>query len=124
MWWVFLAVIGACTNATYFIANKTFLKTIDAYQLAGGSFLCTGFFLLIISFFNGIPEIGSQFIIAVTATTLLNIIATTLTFRALASSDISLAMPMLSFTPLFCCWCSRNYYYRDWLLCPQHCCRA
>jgi drug/metabolite transporter (DMT)-like permease len=101
MWWVFLAIIGACTNATYFIANKKFLRTVNANLLAGGSFFCTGLFLLFISCSKGIPATGSQFIFAVAATTLLNIVATTLTFRALASSDISLAMPMLSFTPLF-----------------------
>jgi drug/metabolite transporter (DMT)-like permease len=101
MWWVFLAILGACTNATYFIANKKFLQRINAFQLAGGSFLCSGLFLLILSFSTGIPVIGNQFIIAVVASTLLNIVATTLIFRALSSSDISLAMPMLSFTPLF-----------------------
>ena len=101
MLWILLAIIAACTNATYFIANKKFLQRINAYQLAGGSFLCTGFFLLIITIFKGIPAIGNQFIFAVSITVLLNIVATTLIFRTLASSDISLAMPMLSFTPLF-----------------------
>lgn len=101
MFWVILAVIAAFTNATYYIANKKFLQIMDPNILAATGFIFTSVMLLGISFFQGIPSIGSQFLFAVLATTLLNILATTLTFRTLASTDISLAIPMLSFTPLF-----------------------
>lgn len=101
MFWAILAGIGACTNAAYYIANKKFLERLDPNLLAAAGFLCTSFFLLTISLLNGIPVIGPRFFLAVAATSVLNIIATTLTFRALVSSDISLAVPMLSFTPLF-----------------------
>lgn len=101
MSWAILAGIAACTNAAYFIANKNFLKRLDPNVLASAGFLCTSLFLLLIAILNGIPVIGPWFFPAVAATTVLNIIATTLTFRALVSSDISLAIPMLSFTPLF-----------------------
>jgi len=101
MFWALLSGIGACTNAAYYIANKKFLERLDPNLLAASGFLCTALFLLVISCVSGIPVIGAQFMIAVVATTLLNIIATTLTFRALRSSDISLSVPMLSFTPLF-----------------------
>jgi len=101
MFWALLAGTGACTNAAYYIANKKFLERLDPNLLAASGFLCTAFFLLGIAAFTGIPAIGSQFILAVIVTSLLNILGTTLTFRALTSSDISLAVPMLSFTPLF-----------------------
>jgi len=101
MFWVILAIIGACANAAYYIINKKLLQTIDAYVLAGGTFLSTAFFLIILSLIWGIPSLGALFIPAVLATSFLNILATTLTFRALKSSDISLAIPMISFTPLF-----------------------
>jgi drug/metabolite transporter (DMT)-like permease len=101
MLWALLSGIGACTNAVYFIANKKFLKTLDPNFLAASEFLCASFFLLGISCIHGIPVIGPGFLGAILVSTLLNILATILTFRALASSDISLAVPMLSFTPLF-----------------------
>ncbi|HII98052.1 MAG TPA: EamA family transporter [Methanoregula sp.] len=101
MFWAVLAGIAACTNAAYFIANRNFLKRLDPNLLASAGFLCTSFFLLAIAIIHGIPALGPQFLLAVAITTVLNIIATTLTFRALVSSDISLTIPMLSFTPLF-----------------------
>jgi drug/metabolite transporter (DMT)-like permease len=101
MFWALLAGIGACTNAAYFIANKRFLERIDPYVLAAAGFLATSFILLALSLLQGIPAIGPDFWFAALATTVLNILGTTLTFRALKSSDISLAIPMLSFTPLF-----------------------
>jgi drug/metabolite transporter (DMT)-like permease len=101
MFWAFLAGIGACTNAAYFIVNKRFLEQLDPYPLAASGFLFTALFLLVLSFINGIPAIGPEFFFAVAATTFLNIIGTILTFRALSSSDISLSIPMLSFTPFF-----------------------
>lgn len=101
MFWAILSGIGACTNAAYFIANKKFLEKLDPNLLAASGFFCTSVFLLTLAVFNGIPVIGPRFLLAAIITTLLNVIATTLTFRALSSSDISLAVPMLSFTPLF-----------------------
>jgi drug/metabolite transporter (DMT)-like permease len=101
MLWALLSGIGACTNAAYYIANKKFLERLDPNLLAASGFLFTSFFLLAIAFINGIPALGPGFFRAVIISTLLNILGTTLTFRALSSSDISLAVPMLSFTPLF-----------------------
>jgi drug/metabolite transporter (DMT)-like permease len=101
MLWALLSLTGACTNAVYFIANKEFLKRLDANVLASCGFLATSVFLLVLALATGIPPAGPGFVTAAIATTILNIIATTLTFRALATTDISLAIPMLSFTPLF-----------------------
>jgi drug/metabolite transporter (DMT)-like permease len=101
MFWALLSGIGACTNAAYFIVNKKFLERLDPYPLAASGFLFTSLFLLTLSFLHGFPSLGPDFFIAALATTILNIFGTILTFRALSSSDISLSIPMLSFTPLF-----------------------
>jgi drug/metabolite transporter (DMT)-like permease len=101
MFWAILAFIGACTNAAYYISNKKFLERISPLPLAAGGFLATAAILLIISFVRGFPETGPWLIPAVFATSILNIAATTITFRALTSSDISRAVPMLAFTPVF-----------------------
>ena len=101
MFWALLAFIGATTNAVYYVSIKKFLQTINPAALAGGGFLCSSLFLLSLSIYHGIPVIGSGFLFAVTGTSVINIVATILTFRALTSSDVSLAVPMIAFTPLF-----------------------
>ena len=101
MLWVLLALTGAVTNAGYYIATKKMLRSIHPHVLAAGSFLTTAFFLLFIASRSGIPVIGDRFLFAVAITTSLNVIATILTYRALATTDISLAIPMISFTPVF-----------------------
>jgi len=101
MLWVLLALTGAVTNAGYYVATKKMLQSINPHVLAAGSFLTTALFLLLISSRYGIPVIGDRFFFAVVITASLNIIATILTYRALATTDISLAIPMISFTPVF-----------------------
>ena len=101
MLWVLLALTGAVTNAGYYVATKKMLQSINPHVLAAGSFLTTALFLLLISSRYGIPVIGDRFLFAVIITASLNIIATILTYRALATTDISLAIPMISFTPVF-----------------------
>jgi len=101
MFWALLSGIGACTNAGYYIANKKFLERIEPAVLAASGFLCTCIILLALSFSRGIPVLGPYFLPAVAVTSGINIFATILTFRALRSTDISLAIPMISFTPLF-----------------------
>jgi drug/metabolite transporter (DMT)-like permease len=101
MFWALLSAIGACTNASYYIANKKFLQRIDPDVLAAAGFLGASVILLVISFLEGIPPLGPLFLPAVIVSSAINIVATLLTFRALASTDISLAIPMISFTPIF-----------------------
>jgi len=101
MLWVLLALTGAVTNAGYYVTTKKMLQSINPHVLAAGSFLTTALFLLLVSSHSGIPVIGDRFLFAVSITASLNIIATLLTYRALATTDISLAVPMISFTPVF-----------------------
>ncbi len=76
-------------------------RTISSTRISCTGFLCTSLFLLAVSIFRGIPPLGSGFFPAVAVTSVINVVATTLVFRALQSTDLSLAIPMLSFTPLF-----------------------
>lgn len=101
MFWALLSGIGACSDAAYYIVNKKFLRSVQPDLLAAAGFLCTGIFLLAISLARGIPALGQDFFLAVGLDCAINVIGTTLAFRALKSTDISLAVPMLSFTPLF-----------------------
>jgi drug/metabolite transporter (DMT)-like permease len=101
MFWAVLSAIGAGADAAYYIVNKKFLQTLEPDLLAAAGFLCAGICLLALSLLRGIPVLGPDFLLAVTADCILNIIGTTIAFRALRSTEISLAVPMLAFTPLF-----------------------
>lgn len=101
MLWVVLAIIGAISNAAYYIIIKNHITSRDPRILTALGFLLSGILLLAISAARGFPVIGSSYYGAVVISGLLNIIGLTLIFRAMESSDLSLSMPMLSFTPVF-----------------------
>jgi drug/metabolite transporter (DMT)-like permease len=100
MLWILLALLGAVTNASYFIIIKRYITTLDPKVLTGVGFTCGGLLLLAFSAIRGFPVIGQDFYSAVVITATLNIISLSLIFKALSSSDLSLSIPMLSFTPV------------------------
>ena len=101
MLWVILAVIGAISNSAYYIIIKNHITDRDPRVLTALGMLISGVLLLIISAVQGFPAIGPEYYGAVIISGILNIIGLSLIFRALESSDLSLSMPMLSFTPVF-----------------------
>jgi drug/metabolite transporter (DMT)-like permease len=101
MLWVILAVIGAISNSAYYIIIKNHITDRDPRILTALGMLISGVLLLIISAAQGFPVIGPEYYSAVIISGILNIIGLSLIFRALESSDLSLSMPMLSFTPVF-----------------------
>lgn len=101
MIWFFLSIASAFLHALHLSLVKKFLKNISQYVLASGVYLCTGLILLTASFLKGVPEIGSRFYEAVLGTVSINFIATILNYRALMTTDLSLAAPFLAFTPVF-----------------------
>ena len=101
MLWYAFALIGALCQAVYSLSVKILLRTIRPYPLAGFSFLSGSLVLFFVSFLSGIPPLGSGFLPAVAVTVGINLIATVLFYRALATTDLSLCIPMLAFTPVF-----------------------
>jgi len=101
MLWVFLAITGALSNAAYFIILKNHITDRDPRVLTALGFLISAVLLLTISAVRGFPVIGPAYFSAIVISALLNIIGLTLIFRAMESSDLSLSMPMLAFTPVF-----------------------
>ncbi len=101
MLWVFLALIGAVSNAAYFILIKNYITTRDPGVLTALGFLFSALLLIAISGTRGFPALGPAWYSAVIISGILNIIGLSLVFRAMESSDLSLSMPMLSFTPVF-----------------------
>ena len=100
MLWIFLALLGALTNAAYFIIVKKYISALDPKLLTGIGFTLGGCLLFLSSSLRGFPAIGSDFFAAVAITSILNILGLSLIFKALASSDLSISVPMLSFTPV------------------------
>jgi drug/metabolite transporter (DMT)-like permease len=101
MLWIFLALLGAVANAAYFIIIKKYISALDPKIVTGIGFTLGGILLFSISAFIGFPVIGPEFFPAVAITVFLNICGLSLIFKALSSSDLSLSVPMLSFTPVF-----------------------
>jgi drug/metabolite transporter (DMT)-like permease len=101
MLWVILAVIGATANAAYFIIIKDHITSRDPWLLNAFGLFTGGFLLLVLSALRGFPSIGPEYYHAVIISGILNIIGLSLIFRAMESTDLSLSMPMLSFTPVF-----------------------
>ena len=101
MLWFALALLGACCQAAYGLIAKVVLRSMHPYPVAGFSFLTGAVVLLTLSALSGIPPLGPGFLPAVAVTVGINLIATILFYRALASTDLSLCAPMLAFTPVF-----------------------
>ncbi len=101
MIWIFFALLGALANAGYFIVVKKYITALDPRLLTGIGFTLAGCMLFLLSAARGFPVLGPDFVGAVSVTLALNIIGLLLIFKALSSSDLSLSVPMLSFTLAF-----------------------
>jgi uncharacterized membrane protein len=101
MLWVLLAITGAISNAAYYIIIKNQITSHNPRIMTSLGFLFAGILLLVISAARGFPVIGPEYYGAVVISGILNVIGLSLIFRAMESSDLSLSMPMLSFTPVF-----------------------
>ncbi|MDN7024452.1 hypothetical protein FGU65_06040 [Methanoculleus sp. FWC-SCC1] len=101
MLWIAFAVAGATLDAAYSILVKRYVGDIGAVTFAAGTFLCSGTLLLAASAAMGTPTLGDMFYPAVLTSAGVNTLAATLYYRALQTTDISLAVPMIAFTPLF-----------------------
>jgi len=101
MFWFLFALLGAISQALYSLSVKVFLKKIHPFFLAGYSFLAASLILFPLVLFYGIPPIGPGLLFALVATVTINIVATILFYRALCTTDLSLCVPILAFTPVF-----------------------
>jgi len=99
--WPLLALSGAVAQAAYSTGVKVLLRRVSPYLLAGVSFLSASGMLILTSYLVGFPVLLEGFLPAVAVTVAINVVATVLSYRALAVSDLSLCLPMLAFTPVF-----------------------
>ena len=101
MVWFILALIGAISQAIYSLSVKVLLYKIPPFFLAGYSFLAATLIFVPLILFTGIPPLGPGLFPALAVTVIINIVATILFYRALSTTDLSLCVPILAFTPVF-----------------------
>ena len=101
MWVVFALLSGLAVASRDTLSKRLLQSEINLYVLGGWQFLIAGVILFSILPFTTIPELQPGFYLAVSGTVTLNVIATILLLKALKEGDLSIAIPMLSFTPIF-----------------------
>ncbi len=95
------SILSALFESLRNVSGKLGLKDMDEYLItwAFGFFALP--FLIFPYIFITIPTIGKQYWIALLSDGILNVLATILQLKAIKHSDLSLTIPLLSFTPLF-----------------------
>ncbi len=102
MHWFYFALLAATSESLKDLCSKYGLRTISP-QLAGLAASTTPIplFLGILLFTDSFPSLGPQYFPALLLSGTLNILALFQFMRALQASDMSLAIPLVSFTPIF-----------------------
>lgn len=98
--WVLYAILNPISDAARGIFSKKASKNVDSFLVSWFNNLIP---LIIFSPFLLFIELkfNNKFFEAVIISGLLNVVATILYHRAISKGDISLVVPMLSFTPLY-----------------------
>jgi len=101
MVWFIYAFLTAFFESMKDVFSKKSLKDMDEYVVAWSLTFFSLVFLLPMLFFIKIPTLTSQFWIALLIGGSLNLVATVVFMKAIKHSDLSLTIPMITFTPLF-----------------------
>lgn len=99
--WLVFAISTAFTESLKDVFSKKSLRSINEYTTAWALPTFSLCFLLPLLFFIEIPDLSMEFWIALFVSGGLNVLAVILYMKALKSSDLSLTVPMVAFTPLF-----------------------
>jgi drug/metabolite transporter (DMT)-like permease len=100
MWFLFALLSSFCQATGQALAKK--YQTENNYIiLAAVSYLIGAIALFTTSLIKGIPLIGPSFWSAVIVESVLNILGAIYFYKSLRLTDLSLAAPMLAFTPVF-----------------------
>jgi len=101
MAWFIFALLTAVFASIRDIVSKYGLKDVDEYIITWSSrFFALPIFVPIL-FWQEKPTLGERFLPTLVIILVIEVIANILYFRALKRSDLSLTVPMISFTPIF-----------------------
>ncbi len=101
MIWIILSFITAFFESFKDIFSKFNLKNLDEYVLATSYWIFQIPLLLLLAHLDGFPTLKYPFFLALGFEIILNVIVSILFMRALKLTDISLSIPMITFTPIF-----------------------
>jgi len=101
MTWIFFAFLTAIFRSLTDVAGKFGLKIMNEYVVAWALNFFSLPLLIPILFFIEIPELNIHFWMSVCVSGTLNIIASILYIKAIKRADLSLVIPLSTFTPLF-----------------------
>jgi len=101
MTWIAFALLTAFFRSLTDVAGKKGMHQLSPYTVAWGMYIFSLPLLGAALFFVPVPEIGKQFWLALLAGSLLNTLANILYMKAIKLSDLSLTVPLVTFTPLF-----------------------
>ncbi|MBN2458903.1 EamA family transporter [Candidatus Woesearchaeota archaeon] len=101
MVWFVYAFLTAIFESAKDVFSKKSLKEMDEYVVSWSLMFFSLVFLLPMFIFINIPMLTSQFWIALLIGGSLNVMAIILFMKAIKASDLSLTIPMITFTPLF-----------------------
>jgi len=99
--WAILTLAGAWLDAVYYAAIKRFVTPDGIPLLSAGSLLWAAVLLGTFSLLRGLPDPGPLLFPAAATSGVINAAAALLYYHALSRTDLSLAQPMLCYTPLF-----------------------
>jgi len=101
MLWLLFAALTALFESMKEVFSKHNLKNIDEYVVSWAIRIFALPFLLPLLFFIEIPVLNNDFWMALLFGSGFNVIATIIYMKAIKSSDLSITVPMVTFTPLF-----------------------
>lgn len=101
MSWIIFASLTALFESLKDVASKQGLTRLDEYIVAWSMIFFTLPLMVPLLGVIDIPEIGKSFLWALVAGGSLNVISMLLYIKALKFADLSLAVPLVTFTPLF-----------------------
>ncbi len=101
MLWVLLALVSAFTESLKDFFSKKKMKKVSPATMTWAFFTFTFIVLLPLALFIEIPKLDEIFFIASFANTVIFLIAINLYMKAIESSDLSITLPMIAFTPAF-----------------------
>jgi len=99
MTWLAFALLAAVADGTKDFVSKRTLAASSPYVVSWALFTVAAPLLLVAAATTEPPELGPRFIPAVVATCVVYVGAVILYMSALKASDLSLSLPMISFTP-------------------------
>lgn len=99
--WYIFAFCSAILQALYLAVTKKALKSIDKNVFAVLTFFCCSIILFFLSFSKGFPQVNNYFYYFIFLIAIFQFFVAEFSFKALKCSDLSLVVPMLSFTPVF-----------------------